>query len=341
MHRDRFLQIQKHLHFNLHFITSRIIANTQRYWHPSTAVAVNELLFLFKGRYRHKQHIRGKPHATGLKWYSLCDKSGVFYSFWLYQGEKRSTTSIVTDFAKQLPSDTQHVVFADSYFGSLELARELLRQGRHCVLSCKQTRPSFLFKDWLGKDLRKGEFVGASSKEERLLAVTFNDKRKCNFLTSLHNNSSETIKSKKDDSKKTIPTVARDYTYNMNCVDRGDAFVNNHFYHHRHKKWNLAALHVLIKLALVNAWILFNNLRGKTTEQRQFLIAVCCQLSHEVPSVQTSISTKEHLIIQNPGNNRMKCNYCSTSDDRRRTIYSCNTCKVGLHPDCFAAYHQC
>jgi hypothetical protein len=36
-----------------------------RYWNPFQHLAVDEGMIPFKGRYVGRQHIRGKPHATG------------------------------------------------------------------------------------------------------------------------------------------------------------------------------------------------------------------------------------------------------------------------------------
>jgi len=48
-------------------------------------VTIDETLILFKGKYRYRQHIKGKPNSTGLKLYALCDKAGFMWDFWIYQ----------------------------------------------------------------------------------------------------------------------------------------------------------------------------------------------------------------------------------------------------------------
>lgn len=63
--------------------------NFQNYWSPFQHVAIDEILLLFKGRFKGRQHIRGKPHSTGLKFYALCDEFGYLYSFWLYRGKEK------------------------------------------------------------------------------------------------------------------------------------------------------------------------------------------------------------------------------------------------------------
>ncbi|KAK8406334.1 hypothetical protein O3P69_007199 [Scylla paramamosain] len=41
-----------------------------------------------------------------------------------------------------------------------------------------------------------------------------------------------------------------------------------------------------------------------------------------------------HLVVKTPDRKNV-CNNC-----RKRTLYRCRRCNMGLHPDCFEAYHQ-
>jgi hypothetical protein len=36
-----------------------------RYWNPHQHLVVDEAMIGFKGRFQGRQHVRGKPHATG------------------------------------------------------------------------------------------------------------------------------------------------------------------------------------------------------------------------------------------------------------------------------------
>jgi hypothetical protein len=110
---------------------------------------------------------------------------------------------------------------------------------------------------------------------------------------------------KKNGRTRKVPIVTIDYTKNMNCVDHGNALVNTHFYKHRPKKWTFVALHVLIKTATVNWWILFNNITKQHREQRTYLTTLCGLLSpNNSISLQKSISTlhipvKKHKRSEN------------------------------------------
>ena len=70
-------------------------------------MAVDETLLLFKGRFRFKQHIRGKPNSTGIKIYAMNDKTGYFLDFWFYQGKNGKTFDIVKNFVETIEKTYQ------------------------------------------------------------------------------------------------------------------------------------------------------------------------------------------------------------------------------------------
>jgi hypothetical protein len=73
-------------------------------------LSIDETLVLFKGRWKYRQHIKSKPHATGLKYFVLATTSNYIFDFWLYMGtESRRNTdvvSIVCDFVDKLEGFT-------------------------------------------------------------------------------------------------------------------------------------------------------------------------------------------------------------------------------------------
>ena len=58
-------------------------------------MSVDETLLLFKGKYKYRQHIRGKPNATGLKLYILADNTGYIWHFWMYAGHQGINSNII------------------------------------------------------------------------------------------------------------------------------------------------------------------------------------------------------------------------------------------------------
>jgi hypothetical protein len=153
MGRDRWKQIHACFSADLEWLHAHLLDQFKKWWIPKEQVAVDETLVLFKGKYKYRQHIKGKPNATGLKIYALADLIGFMWDFWIYQGSQSTTKNIVIDFVKKLPSK-EYTIYCDSYYGSWELADELNGMGFKFLLSCAKNRPTWLFASDLNKNLK-------------------------------------------------------------------------------------------------------------------------------------------------------------------------------------------
>ena len=73
-------------HFDLDWLITRCVVNAKAHWKPCRKMAIDEWLQAWKGTWKHRQYIKGKPHQNGLKWYLLVDILTYVYDFWLYKG---------------------------------------------------------------------------------------------------------------------------------------------------------------------------------------------------------------------------------------------------------------
>jgi hypothetical protein len=74
---------------------------------PDSVVVIDETIVAFKGRWKARQHVRGKPHATGLKLFSNADSTGYLYDLWLYYGKssEKNKSSNTVDYVFDLTSN--------------------------------------------------------------------------------------------------------------------------------------------------------------------------------------------------------------------------------------------
>lgn len=93
MSRNLWVQVHRWIYYPVDKILSHLNKSFKRFYNPSDFVAIDEILLLFKGRFSGRQHIRGKPHSTGLKFFALADKNGYLFSFWLYKGANKNSHS--------------------------------------------------------------------------------------------------------------------------------------------------------------------------------------------------------------------------------------------------------
>ena len=75
---------------------------------PSQNVAVDEGIVPFKGRFKYRQYVRGKPHSTGIKFYALADTSGYIFDFWIYAGNSTGQSAKPGDCGKFGQDLTSH-----------------------------------------------------------------------------------------------------------------------------------------------------------------------------------------------------------------------------------------
>lgn len=147
---------------------------------PSQNVAVDEGIVPFKGRFKYRQYVRGKPHSTGIKFYALADTSGYIFDFWIYAGNSTGQSAkpqeIVENLVKTLPRIVpRYCVYADCFYGSEKLAISLHSKGYDFVLSCQGNRPSYLFTESLDKGLEKGSWKSLYNQKENMIATSFHD----------------------------------------------------------------------------------------------------------------------------------------------------------------------
>lgn len=181
MSRNRWEQIHQNLGFDLNFLKNELITRFKAHWTPYPFVSVDETLIRFKGRYIHRQHIRGKPHSTGLKLYGLADQYGFLYDFWFHEGTKKHTLSeVVLNFAEQVPNPDQHVMVVDSLFGSYELMEGLEKLKMHFMMACTSNHPTWLWQR-VQRHLKRTEWAWRV-RDKKIMALSFKDKKAFNIL---------------------------------------------------------------------------------------------------------------------------------------------------------------
>lgn len=162
-------------------------------WHPSMELSADESMVPSQHR-RNPQHvfIKSKPYRHGIKIWNLAD-SELFVLDWnIYKRtdeEPRDSilqSSATPEFTRGPHTDPEpsaqtvfnlvenledlgHSIFADSYFGSLNIVEGLAARGHSCTCTCKANRPSFIFKDYLGPKAEDLEEHGDHVKAQGII----------------------------------------------------------------------------------------------------------------------------------------------------------------------------
>lgn len=154
------------------------------------------------------------------------------------------------------------------------------------------------------------------------------------------------------------PNIIKVYNTNMGGVDLVDNMVMCYTIVTRNRKWYWPLYNWFLNVSLVQAWRLYRKVGAVMGMQEHMkmplldFIRSCVEMTvmihgetntsriNILPALTTSTLSDvrrdngNHLIIKTP-NRKNVCNHC-----KKRTFYRCCRCNVGLHPDCFEAYHK-
>ena len=351
MTKARFKEIHRCLSFDIDWILDTICEILKNCWYPSNICTVDECIILFKGRFRGRQHVRGKPHATGLKLFVICDSYGMPIHFWLYRGKGHAlnmsdtTVSYVMDLAKKLPNrDTRkYTIFADQFYGSKKLANELQEHGFDYILSCQVNHPSEIFANHLHDNLQKQEDVSfLVSEDGKSCAMSFYDSGKCNFLASVGSTSipPEELerKTKHNNQKRPRPGIVRTYNLEMGSVDKFDAKLNIYHYRCKHRSWKRCMFFATMKMLVTSSLTIFQhfNPAKKPQQQLHHLTAIIYGLTNRGVQRRDSY-TLHHFPLYKSKSKR--CEFCSQEGMNSNTKYQCSGCGKYCHPKCWLYLH--
>ena len=177
----------------------------QRYYLPSSEVAIDELMIRCFGRSQHTYKMPNKPIKQGYKLFALADHGYVWWFQWssrkhgiaelVLHPELTPTGSMVLQIVKKLPSLPQapFIVYLDNYFTSIALFKLLRDLGYG---ACGTTRPNNSkdempkllkdLKEHYGKLLPWNTIAAIPVRNDRVLALAWQDNNVVLALSTVH-----------------------------------------------------------------------------------------------------------------------------------------------------------
>lgn len=338
--RDRFLEIQRSLSFDLDTLEQLILTSSRTYWNPTQRVDLDEAIAPFRGKYRFRVHIPGKPKPTGLKYLTLTDEQHFIYTFQRYAGEHMTVPGLCAEFVGKLPH-VGHILYTNKWFGGVDSAQLVLEGGHRFTMSCKKDRPTQLWSR-LHNNLAGSDMAVEQTGDPRVVAMTWVDRSKArpknvNLLSSRYGITEASRMIREEDSDQQLPFLVQDYRVGKSLGDIANASIREYSFRHRQRKWPHAGLTFLLHMAMHNAWILYKNHTGSLNELLDFERR--CLRYKVPPSAPETLVSVSHLIVQ--ASDRLNCAYCyRTEHAQSSTKYICQTCNIPLHAKCFAAFHK-
>ncbi|XP_067121312.1 piggyBac transposable element-derived protein 4-like [Centruroides vittatus] len=381
--RNRFEDLLRFMHFTVdskrskkekdyHFfqilpLLNHLKEKWQEIYTPERDISIDESLLLWKGSLTWRTYMPRKRARMGVKSYLLCESStGYVYDMLVYTGE----STILSDKVKDLDLkgfnktsrvvltlmesrlDKGHRLFLDNYFSSPKLYDTLARYKTDVVGTVRINRKD-LPPDMKDKVLNSGEVC--SWYRGKLMALIWRDKKDVCMLSTIHDGSMKSSKSKRRKARMK-PEAVLDYNKGMGGVDLADQRINTYAIRKKRlKKFYLKMFLHLIEITVFNSYVIYTKY-GAKTRHLNFLLNLVSNLiqkySHSIRlercrKSKTNLArlNERHFITFNPSTATLvrpyrRCFVCSRKNKRKASMYRCAKCNVALCAiPCFEKYH--
>ncbi|KAL3242510.1 hypothetical protein MRX96_021077 [Rhipicephalus microplus] len=279
-------------------MNERFLAN----YTPSSHLAVDESMILFKGRSSMKQYMPMKPKIKrGYKVWSLADsETGYLLKFQLYEGKSAHKPDDVTlgehvvltltDGA--VPAGSQ--VFFDNFFSSTKLLQVLREKD---ILACGTFRVNKRDLPQVVKEnnkLERGSYIWRRKAE--VVAYQWRDSKNVHLMSNYHDPEDrvQVHRTLQNGKKMAVecPSVVKDYNTWMGGVDKFDQKRNAYPADRRSKRWWSRIFYFMLDAAVVNAFIQMSFI--EPVVYLQFRLILGRQLVAQNTFRRSSVTMKAH-----------------------------------------------
>ena len=241
---------------------------------PGKYIAVDETMVPWRGRLLFRQYNPGKAHKYGVKIYKLCDSKGYTYTSSVYAGKNAfeprgrptatisHSTQIVLDLAEKYLKSGRTIT-TDNYYTSVALANVLLQNQTHLVGTLRKNRVGNP-KDVVEARLRKDEIIGRENQDGVVIAK-WKSRRDVIMLSTQHDLSMiGTGKKNRQNEEMKKPEIIMSYNKAKQGIDVSDQMASYFTPLRKTIRWyHKIGFEFLLNTAVVNAVIIFQELRGK------------------------------------------------------------------------------
>ena len=349
-----------------------LVAAWQDAYYPGKHLSVDESIVAFKGKCSWVVYKPQKPHKWGLNAWVLTDATnGYVYNWSLYTGKSVNeeapadvglTHRVVTNLVDCV-YDKGHIIYMDNYFSSPALFQEL---ADHQTGACGTLRVNRRgVPDQVKRAKLKSGDPHLAVRDEKLLFVSWFDRRQVNLLTSVHNDRlfAKQVRCK-DPANNNLrlvhkPMAIELYTKYMGGVDMLDRQIWTYLQTHASVKWWKKLFMYLLEVTYCQFKVLWLMLHP---QQRQSTSKLRCKLVTGLINGFSSSARVGRPSLERPGRlterhfpglnpertktgkqTRQDCIVCSNRNvpgGRHQTGYICKQCQEPMHLiTCFERYH--
>lgn len=365
--------------FKIKPLYTDIINACKTYFHPNRQLSVDERMVATRARISFKQYMKDKPTKWGYKLFVLADSACAYtWNFFVYEGKSSLATGKGLSYDSvmrllDLPLlGKGYQVYMDNFYTSPGLLLDLLdKKTLACgtIRSHQQGFPRTMTNE-LSLRAQKGSMRWL--RKGKLLFVRWMDSKVVSMCSTMHKaydgaTITRRVRNPKNEweiREIPIPAATKDYNKYMGGVDVSDALIGYYNVLHKTKKWYKTFFFHFIDIAVVNSFILHQQLSKSQNkspltqkEYRETLVSELVRIgtlpnSSPAPETSTSCdpepSTTEVSSKNEPcwpeyygsdaTSGRRVCVFCKLSGLKVKTPVYCSKCSVAL---CFVPTRNC
>ena len=351
--------------------------NFRRCYAPGRDLAVDEAMIAFDGRLAWKQYMPKKPVKWGMKLWCLCEAtSGYCLAFTVYTGAETGVDAVTHDLGYRVVmklmenclNENRHV-YADNYFTSVLLAKDLLAEDTYLCGTTRAHRREFPNKLGSAK-LKAGESIKWTN-DDSVMLVKWRDRRDV-YMIATNDEGLDVVRQVRRSNVPcdlATPCCVRRYNSLMGGVDRMDQLRSYYTVGRAGRRWWKYVFWGLLNIGIINAYILWKKMNHplpantrlsslKTWNMRLIHNMVDDYVSRRVQRCEPAVDnlSVERVMADNivPGHplvrfsgRKRTCKQCArqkTKTAKGRYVVSCfgcSVCKVYLcRTGCFVAFHR-
>lgn len=365
--------------FKIKPLYTDIVNACKTYFHPNRQLSVDERMVATRARIGFKQYMKDKPTKWGYKLFVVADSACAYtWNFFVYEGKSLLATGEGLSYDSvirllDLPLlGKGYQVYMDNFYTSPGLLLDLLdKKTLACgtIRSHQQGFPRTMTNE-LSLRAQKGSMRWL--RKGKLLFVRWMDSKVVSMCSTIHKaydgaTITRRVRNPKNEweiREIPIPAATKDYNKYMGGVDVSDALIGYYNVLHKTKKWYKTFFFHFIDIAVVNSFILHQQLsksqnKSPLTQKkyRETLVSELVRigtLSNSSPAPKTfkpcdpEPSTTEDNSKNEPcwpeyygsdaTSGRRICVFCKLSGLKVKTPVYCSKCSVAL---CFVPTRNC
>lgn len=290
MPRNKFYAISRFLHFvdkqaapsrnddnydklwKIRPIVKFVQERAQKMYVPGEHISIDESMIGTKARLGFIQYLPKKPTKWGVKvWVCAEANTGYVYRFEIYTGKSElSPNGLAYDVVMRLLEgllDSGRTLYCDNFYTGPILFADLYTCATYATGTCRSNRKEFP-SEVVHENLQKGGSI--FRYHGPLTACKWVDKRDVYVLSTLMRSETEQVERRGGNGEKetvTKPTIVTDYNRHMGGVDLADQCMVYYAVGRKSMKWYKRIFWRLIEQTIVNAYILFKQIRGINPKQ--------------------------------------------------------------------------